>query len=63
MYYYETQTGQAYWHGFQWVTQSQTTEMCNDSWEAAEGYWTQTKYQCANEVGRCQFLPAGYRKY
>jgi hypothetical protein len=60
MYYYEWQSGQAYWHGWQWVTANDTTQVCNDWWEAQEGAWYQTQYQCGGSTGKCHSIPGGY---
>jgi len=60
MYYYDTQTGQAYWHGWQRVTANDTTQMCNDWWEAWEGSYYQTQYQCGGYTGKCHSIPGGY---
>jgi hypothetical protein len=60
MYYYDWQTGQATWHGWNWITQSETTQMCNQSWQAQEGQWYQTQYQCGGTSGKCHSIPGGY---
>ena len=60
MYYYDTQTGYASWHGWQWVTQNETTQMCNDWWEAWEGSYYQTQYQCGGSTGKCHSITGGY---
>ena len=59
MYYYEWQTGTASWHGFKWVTQNETTQMCNEYWEASEGSYYQTQYQCGGNTGKCHSIPGG----
>jgi hypothetical protein len=58
MYYYDN--GSAYWHGFKWVTANDTMQMCNDSWEAWEGSYYQTQYQCGSYTGKCHSIPGGY---
>lgn len=58
MYYYDN--GSAYWHGYKWVTQNDTTQMCNDWWEAWEGTYYQTQYQCGGSSGKCHSIPGGY---
>jgi len=58
MYHYDN--GSAYWHGFSWVTANDTTQMCNESWEAQEGSYYQTQYQCGGYTGKCHSIPGGY---
>jgi hypothetical protein len=58
MYHYDN--GSAYWHGFQWVTANDTMQMCNESWEAQEGSYYQTQYQCGGYTGKCHSIPGGY---
>jgi hypothetical protein len=60
MYYYDWQSGQAYWHGWQWVTQNDTTQMCSQPYQAQEGAWYQTQYQCGGTAGKCHSVPGGY---
>ena len=60
MYYYDWQTGTASWHGWQWVTAQDTTNMCNEWWKAQEGAWYQTQYQCGGYTGKCHSIPGGY---
>jgi hypothetical protein len=58
MYYYDN--GSSSWHGFTWVTANETTQMCNDSWEAWESSYYQTQYQCGGYSGKCHSIPGGY---
>jgi hypothetical protein len=58
MYYYDN--GSAYWHGFSWVTANETIQMCNEPWEAQEGSYYQTQYQCGGYTGKCHSIPGGY---
>ncbi len=58
MYYYDN--GSAYWHGFKWVTANDTMQMCNDWYEAWEGSYYQTQYQCGGSSGKCHSIPGGY---
>lgn len=61
MYHYEMQTGTTSRQGFKSVTQNGTTQMCNDWWEAQEGAWYQTQYQCGGGyTGKCHSIPGGY---
>jgi hypothetical protein len=58
MYHYDN--GYACWHGFNWVTANDTTQMCNESWEAQEGSYYQTEYQCGGYTGKCHSIPGKY---
>jgi hypothetical protein len=60
MYYYEWQSQTAYWHGWQWLTANDTTQMCNQQYHAQEGAWYQTQYQCGGYTGKCHSIPGGY---
>jgi hypothetical protein len=60
MYHYEPMLGYGYWQGFKWVTANDTTQMCNESYEAMEGTTFQTQYQCGGYTGKCHSIPGGY---
>jgi hypothetical protein len=60
MHYYEWQSQTAYLHGWQWLTASDTTQMCSQPWQAQEGSPYQTQYQCGGYTGKCHSVPGGY---
>jgi hypothetical protein len=48
------------WRGFQWITQDDAMQMCNEWYEAWEGTSYQTQYQCGGYTGKCHSIPGGY---
>jgi hypothetical protein len=48
------------WRGFQWITQNDAMQMCDEWYEAWEGSNYQTQYQCGGYTGKCHSIPGGY---
>jgi hypothetical protein len=60
MYYYD---GSASWHGWQWLTATDTTQLCSQAYQAQDGAYYQTQYRCGSSTGKCVSLPDGSYTY
>ncbi len=55
VFHYEWPFGYAYWRGFNWITDNDTMQMCDESWEAQEASYHQA--QSTLKMGLGKFEP------